>query len=378
MTDSPQNTPSSTSNDVACATGRFFGWRFIDLVQPPWRLSTWWPSDTSAAFHESLARLLAVAHRERLSLAPLVKNFADEHRGIRKSRLQRLAKQLESGIPLVDGLEQVPGLLPAGDVLALRFATQTGTLLMAYGFLTRTPSAQELAVTASLRRSIEHAIAMIVAFLAIAVYMCVSSLPKFQMMANDFGFELPVAIEVQIYLFSQMVGAGFLWLCVGAGLAGLVLVAPLRRFVRRVFGSLANSIGIASRSAEILRLVSFTSETGRPIASALSSLARFHYEKGMRRKLLYVRNEIEQGSDVWDCLVREKIINRPEADAIRNAPSSPVQAWTLRQLADAKDFRVSGRLQQIAAIVPILIVLFGAAFVLWISLGIIHFMLRLI
>ena len=71
-----------------------------------WRLSTWWLSDTLDAMQHSLLRILAVAHRERLELAPLVANLAEEHRGRYRRRLRRLARRLNEGTALVDALEQ--------------------------------------------------------------------------------------------------------------------------------------------------------------------------------------------------------------------------------------------------------------------------------
>ena len=93
-----------------------------------WRLSTWWPSDALESMQHSLLQILSVAHRERLDVTPLVANLAEEHRGRYRRRLRRLALRLADGTPLVDALEQTPDVLKDEDVLAIRFASQIGTL----------------------------------------------------------------------------------------------------------------------------------------------------------------------------------------------------------------------------------------------------------
>ncbi|MEQ1830333.1 MAG: hypothetical protein ABL921_30530, partial [Pirellula sp.] len=43
---------------------------------PAWRLTSVWPCESRASMRESLIRMLAIAHRERLDVAPLVENLA--------------------------------------------------------------------------------------------------------------------------------------------------------------------------------------------------------------------------------------------------------------------------------------------------------------
>ena len=114
--------------------------RFNRWFQPRWRCVPWWSFESRSAVRSSLLRLLAMAHAHRLAIAPLVRNFAYEHRGLRKLQMLRFARRLESGTPLVEALEQTPDVLSEQDVLTLRFASQTGTLGSAYEHLSRTVS----------------------------------------------------------------------------------------------------------------------------------------------------------------------------------------------------------------------------------------------
>src|SRR5687768_537430 len=89
---------------------------------PVWGLPT-----TTAQQQQSLLRLIAVAIEEHLPLAPLLRAWSEGEQGVRRVRLQRLVRLLESGKPLPDAVEQVPGVLPDQGILAIRFDSQTGT-----------------------------------------------------------------------------------------------------------------------------------------------------------------------------------------------------------------------------------------------------------
>ena len=55
-------------------------------------------------------------------------------------------------------------------------------------------------------------------------------------------------------------------------------------------------------TADVLEKLGVAIEAGRPIAGALSTLARYHFDPTLRHQLLYIRNEVEQGADVWQSM----------------------------------------------------------------------------
>ena len=75
------------------------------------RLAPWWPADSLDARQQSLAYVLRGAVAGQIAAAPLVAGLAAEHRWATRRRLNRLADQLQQGIPLADALEQTPGAL---------------------------------------------------------------------------------------------------------------------------------------------------------------------------------------------------------------------------------------------------------------------------
>ena len=339
-----------------------------------WRVSAWWPSDSTFAVQRSLLRLLAVAHRERLELVPLIRNFADEHRIVWRWRLRRLANRIEVGTPLVDAIEQTPDVLDDQHLLALRFATQSGILADAYQDLLKDPITERQLAKTAIRRVVVYAIAMAFVIALMASFLLSFVVPTIARLADEFGLTTPWAISSQLKFSAWVSDYAWLW-----GLVGLVAIVcwlsrDMRRVIARCFRFCLPRLDLPRQPAELLRLLSLASEAGRPISGSLSTLARYHYDKAVRQKLLFIRNEVEQGANVWSCLCDSKLINANEAEAIRHCTDANMQAWTLRQLANSKSIASTNRMQQIAAWAHPVVVIILAAIVAWLSLGYFQFL----
>ncbi len=334
-----------------------------------WRLTTLWRIDSDATIQRSLLRLLAVAHRERLDLVALIHNFADEHRGMWQFRLHRLARRLEAGMSLVDALEQTPDALSPSQTLAIRFATQSGTLPAIFDQLVKQPFNEQLVARAAIHRSVGYGITLIIFLALIATFLNMFIIPTLEKMSEEFGIRPPWSMLKYIE-FSQsiarlgMVGFLLFWVVVL-----LSAFAPVRRITLRRLSNLWTRVSTQRRSSELLRLLSTAVAAGRPISGSLSILARYHFDKVIRNRLLFARNEVEFGAEPWECLERAKFISRAEADAIRGAWDSRMQAWTLAQIATVKSARVTHRFEKLAALSRPAVVLTISAVVLWIAVS---------
>ncbi len=127
---------------------------------------------------------------------------------------------------------------------------------------------------------------------------------------------------------------------------------------------------IFSCAAEILQLLSQAVEAGRPLPAAISTLARYHFDKSVREKLLFARNEIEQGADVWTSLTESRLLTPQEASALANSSSSRSRVRAMRRLADWKQNTVIRRNENVVALVQPIMTLFFAAIVLLIGTAI--------
>ena len=346
----------------ANSTGPFSGW--LRRRGPTWRISTWFVADSRQAQQHSLLRLLRVAHQHRLELTPLVANLAHEHRGSYRRTLRRLAKRLAAGTQLVDALEQTPEVLSDSDVLAIRFGSQSGVLSSTYQQLLESPIDDVTRRPAETRHLLAYWMVpgfVLVLLLSLAMFVI---LPTFVGIAAEFGvlgIMLPPAFLLLQRVLELLNEYAIVWLLLALAIGWLIVAAPPRRFFRRALATRFLRPVAQRRSIELLRLFSSAVDAGRPLPGALSTLARYHFDKHLRQKLLYARNEVEQGVDVWRSLADAKLLTTNESEALAKARSGAVQSWTLRRLAKWKLAALDRRTAILFSFLhPILVLIFGS------------------
>jgi type II secretory pathway component PulF len=159
-------------------------------------------------------------------------------------------------------------------------------------------------------------------------------------------------VVVQYWYFYVLALCVLLW---------LAFTAHPGRILRRTFFAKYFRSVRELRAADILDKLSVTTSAGRPIAGALSTLARYHFDPTIRHQLLFVRNEVEQGAEVWQSLATAGILSAPEAHALQSAERLGNRPWVLKQLAANKERRVARRFDRFAdLLLPGAIVVLGA------------------
>ena len=151
-----------------------------------------------------------------------------------------------------------------------------------------------------------------------------------------------------------------------------------QRFFRRVLSSRMVRPIAALRSADLLDILSVTLRSGRPLSGSLSTLARHHFDSFMRHKLLFVRNEVEQGADVWQSMATARLITPAEAQALESSTSVESRAWTMMRLAGLKRSRIAGQIDVCVNLLQPLIILMLAGTVLFIALACLSPLVQLI
>jgi type II secretory pathway component PulF len=342
-----------------------------------WRLggadapfSSWWPWYSTPAQQQSLLRLVAVATEEKLPLAPLIETWAADEHGVQKRRLRRLASLLKAGTPLPDAVEEVPGVLRDEDVLAIRFGAQSGTLTAAIREALDDSKPAPLSRVPRFRRTIVYGCVVLLVAFPIVTFLQIKIMPQFDKILEDFSLRRPAVLEWSQSLTGVFIE--FWWVGALAVIALLLTLFSARpgRFVRhtilgRLFGPLREL-----RSADVLQKLGVATGAGRPIPGALSTLARYHFEPNMRRKLLFVRNEVEQGADVWQSMTAVGLLTPPEAGLLHTAERIGNRPWVLRQLAHGKKRRTLRRLERMSELLLPVVVFMLAAFVLFEALTI--------
>lgn len=317
----------------------------------------------------ALLRLLAVAHRERLDVRPLIENLAAEFRGTARRQLRRLARHLATGVPLIDALEQTPELLRDEDVLSLRFANSLGTLPQTYAELIQRTASRPMAAADQVHQAFSYGIALTIGFSLLIAFMTTFISPTFIFIFEEFGLNLPPAFGALRRATNWIAGhlplpVLVLILCAGA----VWFFRPVRRF-RRWMRLPPLRWSAPLQRVYLLRMLAQSGEAGRPLPAALSTLARYHFDSSTRMKLLVARNEIEQGADAWGTLAEAHLLSSNEAQALANASTSQLRNWIMRRLAQQKEEVIFYRRAALAMLVhPAIVLLFGAI-VAWVAVA---------
>lgn len=347
---------------------------FARIWPGPWNLplqlsTPWWPADTLASKQRSLLRVLSVATAERLELAPLVGSLAEEHRGRYRRRLKRLAQRLAAATALPEALEQTPGALSDEQVLAVRFAIQSGTLCESLRSLVKRGEQPSNQIGHRMRQIGFYGTLVSAFFLLVLSFMMIKIIPSFRAIFDDFELSLPRLSELLIRI---SVAAVNYWYAIVLALifaVWLVRSEISRRFFRRRVLSRMLPTVVQLRSADLLSLLAVAHQAGRPLPGAISTLARYHYDSLIRHKLLFVRNEVEQGAELSSSLAAAGLLSPAESRALASSTSTDTTVWTLRCLADWKQTRVARRFDTYVDFLLPAVVLFMASIVLFTAMA---------
>jgi hypothetical protein len=98
-------------------------------------------------------------------------------------------------------------------------------------------------------------------------------------------------------------------------------------------------------------------------------MARYHYDPAFRPRLLYVRNELEQGTDSWSGMQSVGMLTPSEAQLLVTADRAGNTPWALRQVASQKEAVALRRHAVAVEVLRIGMVLVLGAIVLWFAWG---------
>jgi type II secretory pathway component PulF len=311
-------------------------------------------------------RLLAVALEENLDLIPLLEAWAADERGLQQHRLYRLVELLKGGRPIQEALEEIPGLVGEEGLLALRFDSQPGM---------RTAAVRQELNDASVagpppkgRRAFAYFCVLIVLGLPVVAFLQVAILPPLKRIFSEFDVQPTEAMRWWDGFAS--VAGKFWWLILLFALVSLFVALFSRgRRIHAAFSRLWLGWEQPPLSADVLQKVSLALQAGRPLTSALSTLARYYFDPATRHRLLFVRNEVEQGVDPWRSLADVHFLTSEEVQLLASAEKVGNQPSVLRFIAHTIKQRNKDRLSRWAeAVLPVLVLIAGG-FVLFLALA---------
>lgn len=320
-----------------------------------------WPWYTTAEQSQALLRLIAVGIEEKVPLTPLIDAWAMDERGVQRGRLLRLASVLGTGMPLDDAIEVVPGVLRDEERLAIRFDAQSGTRTAAMRALLDHAPTPWMARLPGVGKTLLY-FAILIPVVAILVsFLHIWIMPVFSKILQEFAVPPP-----ELLIWSRETAGILRVFGLPFALAILVLVWLLLatragRWLRhsaifRVFNPWRDAF-----AADVLQLLGVAIAAGRPLAGALSTLARYHFDPTIRQRLLFARNEVEQGGEVWRSLTTAGLLTLPEARLLHTAERLGNEPWALGELVQVKRRRTARRGETLSAFVlPVLVIAMGA------------------
>jgi type II secretory pathway component PulF len=336
-----------------------------------------WPRAVTQAQRHMLLSLIALAIEENLALAPLLDEWAKDERGLQRGRVRQLARLLHSGRPLADAVEEIPGILADEDLLATRFDAQMGTRTDAIRRRLKEPKPAGRQIHRARPAFIYFAIVLLIGLVFFA-FLQFKIVPVFQKMFQEFSYEQPRALGWSIAIAHGL--ASFWWAVPLALLAAIwcMFSTQTGRFIRNsILGRLLQPLR-ELHAADVLQKLGIASAAGRPIPGALSTLARYHFVPDVRHKLLFVRNEVELGAEVYTSMATVGLLTPPELRLLMTAERVGNRAWVLDQLAAVKEQRTRLRLNRAAQFVLPAVVLMLAFVVILQALTILGPLVKLI
>jgi len=305
-----------------------------------------------------------VAAEENLSLIPVLESWAEDEHGVQRFRIRRVIHQLNQGRLLPDAIEAVPGVLREEDVLAIRFDAQSGTRTAAMRSALKQQQVMDGGTKVRTVRPVVYLCIVLPISLLLIAFLQNMILPKLQKIFAEFGAEEPAAMQLSAQISSAFLHGGWL-LAILAFVAFILLFSTRRgRTMRRTLAGRLFRPSHARHVADILQMIGLVSSAGRPVTGALSTLGRYHFDPVVRQELLYVRNEMEQGADLWHSMSAVGMLTAADVRALRTAERIGNVPWVLNQLAEVKRRKAARRFRRWSEFVLPAIVLFLAVLVL--------------
>jgi type IV pilus assembly protein PilC len=345
--------------------------RWLDASVP---FPDMWTRRSSWAQNKSLLRLLVAGVEENLPLNPLVAAWAEDEHGPQRHRLRRLAELLRDETPLPDAVEEVRGVLGDEDILAIRFGAQSGTLAASMRERLDEPGPLISNVSPRMRQMMLYFATMLVIGSVVITFVQIRIVPEMAKIVEEFDIPMPLSLHWSAMLSIYVARYWYIFLLAILALYWLFFSSwPGRRLRRTILTRVIRPLR-ELHTADVLEKLGVTIGAGRPITGALSTLARYHFDPTLRRQLLYLRNEVEQGADVWDSMAAIGLLSGPEARVLETADRVGNRPWALKQIAEVKKRRTLRRLGQLSELaLPAVILLFGS-YVLFQALGVFEFL----
>ncbi|MBN2475803.1 MAG: type II secretion system F family protein [Pirellulales bacterium] len=304
--------------------------------------------------------VLTVAAQRLVPLAPAIEAFARERWGSFAFRARRLAGMLSAGVPLPDGLQRSPGLVP-GEVLPLiRVGYESGALATG---LRQAVAARDFRrqLWLSLVGRILYVCGVAVFGTAILIFVMMKIVPSYERIFWDFEVELPAMTRALIELCGLFAEYWFFFSPLFMAI-GFVLLHGVLRYMGIVEWELPGISRLTRRldTATILEALALAAERRRPLPDVVKSLAWSYPNPAIRRRLARVLEDLQAGAPWCESLHARDLIQCADLGILQAAERAGNLPWALREMADSNRRRLGYRLQALVQVLfPPLVIAMG-------------------
>ncbi len=303
---------------------------------------------------------MAICAEKNIPLGSAIEAFACESSGVINLKARKLATLLDSGVPLPEAIENVPGLLPQRALPIIRVGYESGALAKSLRQALSSSDALAPIWNSFFNRLLY--IAMVIFFgLGILTFILIRIIPSFKKIFYDFRSDLPaitrLLMEIADIFLSSPLPALLILILLGLIIYSLICYfgwAPfyfpgLTRVMRR------------QHAAAILDSLALTAEYNRPLGASLTALAASYPQWSVRKKLKQVEKEVSQGKDWSESLCQQGLIKAVDKAVLQAAQRVGNLPWALHEMAGSNRRRLIYRLQAwLQLLYPPLIVCLGA------------------
>jgi general secretion pathway protein F len=313
--------------------------------------------------------LLSASTERSIPLGSAVAALAKERGRLLGARAGRLARLLESGVPLPDALEKTGGLVPAYAMPMIRVGYQSGSL---------SPALRQAAMVADLHEptrmsllgAIGYAFLSSVYALGILTYIVCKLLPEYEKIAKGNGATLPLGtrwlLAVSSFLRQQGIPVSVV-LALGTLLMFYVIARHLgwtrwdfpgmSRFVRRLhWANILDSLALVARQQQ-------------PLLGGIVAIAQSYPKASIRRRLRGVAEDVRDGRDWADSLHARGLMGRADVAVLRAAQRAGNLPWAMNELAASNRRRFNYHLQALVQTAYPSVVIFFGVIVLFLVLS---------
>ena len=294
--------------------------------------------ETTSIHQQALIRMLAIASEYKLNPATLIIDLGAEMKSVTARKFEVVAAHLLEQVPIESALARVPGTIPEPAVLALAVTHAEGLQQPLNQTLLNSNSTEHHHNAHSEDNTLtDSVVGFAMQFLILShilAFMMLFIIPQFKDMFNEFGFDLPLSMELFIDVNNKISRNWYIFFAISL-LAIAYVIWKHPRFITNYFtrwipGRWQQPVVTAKAQKDLgLAWVAQTSDDSNDAAIRLLSNRDFGARRSKRQAVV---QKIETGTPVWEAIANGGIITNRVSKVVSTASTAQSANWILRQI----------------------------------------------